>query len=190
MGDTTTPPRWLEYVPVDDLPDHPDNPRDHDEATLRASVLRFGFTDPPMIDGRTGLMAEGHGRKKVTLALRDEGEPPPEGVVVADDGAWLVPVVHGWRSSSDDEARAYLLAGNIGGGWTDDLPDLLAALNATDDGLLGTGFTTDDLDPDLTADPDFQPSNDPGPRLDKRFHLVCRNCGSAVDPANAEKVEQ
>lgn len=149
-------PRRLEYVPVDDLPDHPRNPRDHVLADLRASVVRFGFTSPPMIDGRTGLLAEGHGRKKATIDLRDNPpEPlpkawPPEGVVV-EDGTWYVPVVHGWSSADDTEAEAYLLAGNQGGGWQNDvLAELLGEL-AMADALDGTAFTADHLD-DLLAD--------------------------------------
>lgn len=134
------------YVPVDDLPDHPSNPRDHDLPDLIDSVLRFGFTSPPMIDGRTGLLAEGHGRKKATIALRDGGEAPPEGVVV-EEGTWYVPVVHGWASTDDAEAEAYLLAGNQGGGWQNDvLAKLLEDLTATDLGLAGTGFSQAEVD--------------------------------------------
>lgn len=140
MAKSPTPPRRLEYVPVDDLPDHPRNPRDHDLAELIASVRRFGFTSPPMIDGRTGLLAEGHGRKRATIALQEAGEQPPEGIVV-EDGRWYVPVVSGWSSADDSEADAYLLAGNQGGGWhTDPLATLLAELAESDQGLTGTGF--------------------------------------------------
>jgi hypothetical protein len=156
MAQSPPLPRRLEYVPVDDLPDHPRNPRDHRMADLRASVLRFGFTSPPMVDGRTGLLAEGHGRKKATIELRDHPPSPlpkvwpPEGVVV-EDGTWYVPVVHGWASTDDTEAEAYLLAGNQGGGWHNDvLAELLGEL-AIADALAGTQFTADDLD-DLLAE--------------------------------------
>lgn len=151
-----TDPRRLVYVPVDDLPDHPRNPRDHDLEELRASVLRFGFTTPPMIDERTGLLAEGHGRKKALIKLRDEnpggppkdlpaGRPwPPEGVVIRRTSrgpVWHVPVVRGWASADDTEAEAYLLAGNQGGGWQRDaLAAVLRDLIAADGGLTGTGF--------------------------------------------------
>jgi hypothetical protein len=145
------PPRRLEYVPVEDLPDHPENPSDHDEAELRASLLRFGFTTPPMLCERTGLLAEGHGRKKVTLALWAEGADPPPGVLV-DGHQWLVPVVRGWSSANDDELRAYLLASNYRGGWRNDaLADLLVQLAANDGGLVGTGYSADGLD-DLLAE--------------------------------------
>jgi hypothetical protein len=180
--DTTTAdqqPRWIEYLPLDDLPDHPRNPRDHDEAQLRSSVLRFGFTDPPMLDGRTGLLAEGHGRKKVTVALRAAGRPddlpagrpwPPEGILVRTDGAWLVPVVHGWRSADDTEAEAYLLAGNQGGGWhDDDLAGLLADLAATDAGLDGTGFDDGYLIDLASGDTRDDDTPAPNPPLADRF---------------------
>jgi hypothetical protein len=193
-------PRWIEYVPVDDLPDHPRNPRDHDIPTLRASVLRFGFTDPPMMDERTGLLAEGHGRKKATIQLRDAGRPtdlpdgapwPPEGVVEAE-GAWLVPIVRGWASRDDTEAEAYLLAGNHGGGWQNDVLAGLLTNLAEADALAGTAFTTDDLSTLMAelAEADFDPVSDGDqPRLDRKFHLVCKNCGSPVDPQAADKID-
>jgi len=120
-----------------------------------ASVRRFGFTTPMVLDGRTGLLAEGHGRKKATIALRDAGKPddlpdgapwPPLGVVVGDDGNWHVPVVHGWASTDDTEARAALLGTNLPGTWDDAmLAQLLGDLAATDS-LYATGFVADDLD--------------------------------------------
>jgi hypothetical protein len=155
VTDTRETPRWLEYRRVEDLPEHPRNPSDHDLPELRASILRFGFTTPPMLCERTGLLAEGHGRKKVTLMLKTEGRPadlpegaewPPPGVRVSD-GDWLVPVVRGWSSADDAELEAYLLAGNYRGGWHNDmLAALLADLAEVDGGLAGTGFREPDLD--------------------------------------------
>lgn len=139
-------PRWIEYAPLDGLPDHPDNPRHHDQDELRASIERFGFTGAFLIDGRTGLLAEGHGRKKALQAIRDDptGTPPP-GVRVEEDG-WHVPIVRGWASAGDFEAKAYLLASNQGGGWYDQqLADLLTEL-AEHDALAGTQFDVDRLE--------------------------------------------
>lgn len=180
-------PRWIEYVPLDQLPDHPDNPRHHDIAELRASIRRFGFTNPPMIDGRTGLLAEGHGRKQAALDMRADGEPAPPGVTTDAKGGWLVPVVVGWSSVSDAQAKAYLLAGNQAGGYdTQLLADLLADL-ANTDGLAGTGFDTDDLDqmlvelgagelPEQDTDADHADTPDRGdpdtPRTKQGMHEV------------------
>jgi hypothetical protein len=193
-------PRWIEYHPVDSLPDHPDNPRVHDLDDLMASVRRFGFTTPMVLDGRTGLLAEGHGRKKATIALRDAGRPadlpdgapwPPQGIHVDEDGAWRVPVVQGWASVDDTEARAALLGTNLPGTWDDAvLAKLLGDLAATESGLTGTGFDDDDLARLLAEVPDFAPSSgDDQPRLDRKFHLVCAKCGSPVDPASADKID-
>lgn len=145
MTDTEAPPRWLEYRPAEDLPEHPRNPSDHDLPELLASMRRFGFTTPPMLCERSGLLAEGHGRKKATLLLKAEGGDPPPGVKVEGE-TWLVPVVRGWSSADDAELEAYLLAGNYRGGWQNDkLAELLSDL-AGRDGLTGTGFKEVDVD--------------------------------------------
>jgi hypothetical protein len=151
MATETGAPRWLEYRRVEDLPEHPDNPSDHDLPELVASMRRFGFTTPPMLCERTGLLAEGHGRKKATLWLRDNPDPrdqgPPPGVTVDLDGNWLAPVVRGWSSANDTELRAYLLAGNYRGGWHNDmLADLLVGLAEQEGGLVGTGVDPEGLD--------------------------------------------
>lgn len=107
-----------------------------------------------MVDERTGFLIAGHGRLERLLAQRDAGDPAPDGVVVREDGVWLVPVVRGWASKDDDEALAYLVASNqtsIAGGWnTDVLTDLLVEL-AEGPGLDGVGFTPEDVD-DLVAE--------------------------------------
>lgn len=140
--DAPRQPRWIEYLPLDELRPHPDNPKEHSLDDLRASFDRFDFTEPHLVDERTGLLISGHGRREVLLLLRDEGQPPPDGVLAVGD-TWEVPVVRGWSSRDDDEARAYLVAANqltTAGGFDD--PRLSALLNdlAAGPGLLGTGF--------------------------------------------------
>lgn len=142
-------PRWLEYIDVDALQPHPDNPKDHDDDVLDASLERFGYTEPVMVDERTGLLAAGHGRRELVLRARARGEAPPEGVVVRD-GQWLVPVVRGWSSADDVEAKAWLVASNqtpAAGGWVDDrLAAILAEAQETSAGLDGLGWSADELD--------------------------------------------
>jgi hypothetical protein len=136
----------IEYVRIHDLPDHPDNPRIHNLAELRTSIRRFGFTTPAVLDERTGLLVEGHGRKKALIAMQDEQGVAPDGVAVGDEGAWSIPVVRGWSSATDAEARAYLLAGNQHGEWDPELLVTILGELASADVFAGTGFTADDLD--------------------------------------------
>lgn len=159
MTDTaapTEPGRRLEYMDLDDLLARFDkrNSKAHDDAVIDASIQRFGFTDPPELDERTGLLVAGHGRLTRLAHWRDNGDAsaPPEGVTVLGDGSWVVPVVRGWASADDNEAEAYLIANNRtgeAGGWHDNLVDSLAHLADTAGGL-PPGFTSDDLD-DLLA---------------------------------------
>lgn len=140
---TAEQPRWLEYVPLDELTPALKNPKLHSEA-IGASLRRFGYVEAIALDERTGRLVAGHGRMDDLIAKRDAGEDPPEGVTVDPEGRWLVPVQRGWASSSDGEADAYLVASNqttTAGGWNPvELNDLLASL----DDLTGIGFTTDD----------------------------------------------
>lgn len=147
---TDKQPRWLEYVPLDDLVPDPRNPKDHTIEDLRASLGRFGYTEPISVDERTGMISSGHGRREMLLADRDEGVAAAEGIVVDGQGRWTVPVVRGWRSENEDEALAYLIAANqltTKGGWND--ADLVAALERMSETPLkldGIGFDQDELD--------------------------------------------
>ena len=139
----------IRRMSIDDITPHPDNPKAHDLDTLAASIRRFGFVEPVVVDQRTGLNVSGHGRVKALTVLRDRGEDPPDGIVV-DAGRWMAPVFVGWSSSDDDEAAAALIALNrIGetGGWQDDvLLGLLERLGAVDDGLTGVGYDVTEID--------------------------------------------
>jgi len=91
--------------------------------------------------------------------MRDEGEAPPAGVRLAEDGSWLIPVQRGWASRSDAEAEAYLVADNrlseVGGWDTTQLAELLADINEIDPTLLeATGYNLTDLD-ELLLGPDW-----------------------------------
>ncbi len=140
----------VEYLPLDDVQPAPHNPRTHNLDGLRASISRFGFAAPALRDERTGLLVVGHGRTLALRAMRDAGETAPSGVQVDDDGRWLVPVTCGWRSRSDAEAAAYLVADNRQSelaSWDNaGLGDLLTAIGESDPDLVGiAGYTDDDL---------------------------------------------
>lgn len=179
MGDTVASgSRRLEYVRLTDLRGAEINPKAHDQSGLRRSIGTYGYTEPGLLDERTGRLVAGHGRLADLLERHKLGAAPPEGVGVDDDGEWLVPVVRGWASKDDAHARAYLAASNKlseNGGWDPDLlPDFLRGL-AEQDLLPLTGFTEDELaelladpeqdddDTDVRGDPDDVPDLKPDP---------------------------
>jgi len=137
---------WIEYVPIDELPEDDRNPKAHADAELDASLERHGFVEPHVVDDRTGRLLAGHGRKAALIRRRDAGKPAPRRIRVDEDGRWLAPVVHGVESIDDDDAAALLVTLNeltIAGGYNPDpLATLLAGLRDRD-GLAGTGFTTE-----------------------------------------------
>lgn len=142
--------RKITHLPLAELKPDPRNPKGHALATIDSSVGRFGFLEPIVLDGRTGLIVSGHGRREVLAAMEERGDAPPDGVTVDGDGRWLVPVTTGWSSRDDTEAAGALIAMNRTtelGGWVDDsLLDLLGTLAAEPAGLDGVGYDTDDID--------------------------------------------
>ena len=184
--------RRIEYMPLAELQADPRNPKGHDTSTIEASIDRFGYLEPIVVDGRTGLIVSGHGRVKTLTARRARGEAPPEGVVEQEGGAWLVPVVSGWSSRSDVDAAAALVALNRTtelGGWVDDaLLGLLDGLAEEDDGLVGVGYTGGDLDRlrDLLDADDSEDGEDgdgdvfdADPSLRGAIDVECPACGHA-----------
>lgn len=139
----------IEYRPLASLIVNPRNPKAHDTQAVAASVSRFGFIEPIVVDERTGFIISGHGRRRSLLESQINGDPVPEGVTLADDGDWLVPVVTGYSSRDDNEATGALIALNRTnelGGWVDDeLLNLLETLGQVDDGLEGVGYTDGDI---------------------------------------------
>lgn len=142
--------RTMGLVPLEDLRPNPMNPKGHSIETIDASVGRFGYVEPIVMDERTGYLISGHGRRETLLAMKERGETAPEGVTVDGDGRWRVPVARGWRSRTDTEAAAALIALNRTtelGGWVDDaLLDILDTLTEEEDGLAGVGFEHDEVD--------------------------------------------
>lgn len=163
---TETAPRRTEYLPLDHLQADPANPKSHSVETIDASIGRFGVIDQIVRDDRTGYIISGHGRHETLRRMRDRGENPPEGVRVDAGGHWLVPVVVGWASRTDAEARAALIALNRTtelGGWVDD--SLLDLLDGLDD-YTGIGFSENDTD-DLRARLE-ELADEPAPKVTKK----------------------
>lgn len=138
--------RKLTYMAVDELVAAEHNPKGHDDATLDASVTRFGYVEPVVLDERTGRLVAGHGRVDSVKRARQAGGEPPEGITVVK-GEWRIPVLRGWASRDDAEAQAYLLASNRItelGGWNE--RDLAVALESLEGQLDGVGWDLDGID--------------------------------------------
>lgn len=148
----------IEYEPLDALYRQlwDGNPKDHDFEQLRASMDRYGYVAPPMRDEGTGKLCAGHGRVIELWQRKEQGEPPPERILVREgDGMWLVPVIRGVRFKSEEEFRAYVVTDNRlseAGGWIDaKLAPLLQEQRESEAGLAGMGYT-DQQAQDLIAE--------------------------------------
>lgn len=137
-----------EDLPLGALRFNPRNPKLHANATIGASITRFGMMEPIVIDQCTGFIVSGHGRVETLRALRDGGGPPPDGIIAEDGGDWLVPAVTSWASRDDTEADAALVALNrtteLGGWDTAPVATILAGLLERD-GMAGVGYGEADL---------------------------------------------
>ncbi len=209
------PPRRIDYLPLDELRRAPRNAKAHRDDLIGASIGRWGVIEPQVVDERTGSLISGHGRLDDLQKRREEGVAAPDGVQVDESGAWLVPVVRGWASTSDLDADAAAVALNrIGeaGGWDERLlADVLTELSAwempevTDfDPLAGVGYSAQDLDELLVsvaaherhlpegADPDevppepVEPVTRPGDLWVMGEHRVL--CADSAAPSNAAHV--
>ncbi len=198
----------VDYLDLDEVTPAIRNPKHHDTEGIARSISHHGVAELPLLDERTGRLIAGHGRLTDLRTRRAAGGTPPAGVKVDDTGRWLVPVVRGWSSRSDEDAEAYLVASNhltTKGGWDDEaLGQILADLNEADPALLElTGFDEDDLaallgddedddgpsgggDGDNAPEPPDTPVSVPGDvwLLGGRHRLMC---GDALNPDDLDK---
>lgn len=137
----------IEYMPLTALVErrHRDNPKEHDESGIAASIARFGFNDPVTLDTTTDVIVEGHGRVKALMRLKSEGAPAPERIDASgtESTDWLVPVLR--VAFTDDEERdSYVVAHNRlveSGGWSmDKLAAMMSRFKRTDS-LASIGYT-------------------------------------------------
>ena len=139
---------WIEYQLLDDVLPAKRNPRQHDIDEIKASITRFGYTSPLIVNEKTGELVAGHGRIEALKAARDEGQPAPRLIKVVND-AWHVPVVRGVEFDNEHEAEAYLLADNKLTElttWIDDeLAQMLQDIGDVTGTLEGTGFDESEL---------------------------------------------
>lgn len=115
--------RHITYVPLDAVKPAVRNPKKHDIEAISHAIETVGFTDPAVIDERTQRLIDGHGRWEALVVLRAGGCDTPDGILVDDDGGWLIPLVRGWASKNDAEAEAAVILANrvqeLGGGYQD-----------------------------------------------------------------------
>ncbi|MFF9901208.1 hypothetical protein [Streptomyces longispororuber] len=116
----TSPPRYITYVPLTDLPPAARNPKRHELELIIDSITMHGLVEVPVVDERTQRTLHGHGRRESLIEMQARGKPLPGGLALDEDGGWLVPVLRGWASKNEAEAEALAIKLNRlpgQGGW-------------------------------------------------------------------------
>lgn len=157
------------YMGLDELKRAPRNAKDHELPEIAASMGRFGFVSPLILDERTGCLVAGHGRLDTLLSLYERGEDPPKRVKVQKGRGgllrWRVPVLRGISFANDEEAEAYVLADNqlvIAGGYNPELLPQMVGAAAEGAGLEGTGFSMGDAQEMVSKLTELGPPSTPG----------------------------
>ena len=147
--------KWYKYIDIYDAIPNERNSKDHDVGVLCESMIRFGFTQPVLINESDNKILAGHGRIKALQQLHNQGYDAPKRIDVAFDieddkiQTWYVPCYY-INIKDKAEAEAYLIADNRLteiGGWLDDkLVDSLKNVLDETGSLDGTGWDLEDLD--------------------------------------------
>ena len=147
--------KWYSYVDIYDVIPDERNSKDHDVGVLCESMIRFGFTQPVLINDADNKILAGHGRIKALQQLHNQGYEAPKRIEVTKDIGderieyWAVPC-HYININDKAEAEAYLIADNRLteiGGWLDDkLVDSLKNVLKETGTLEGVGWDLEDLD--------------------------------------------
>ena len=140
----------VEYLPLSEIVEADNNPKDHDIGQIYQSIKRFGFTQPIMMNENTGKLLAGHGRLQTLQTMKQSGEKVPNRIKEDKNGEWLVPVLKGISFNDDNEAQAYLIADKrlteLGGWNTGELVEELERLIEEGLDLDGIGYDFDDLE--------------------------------------------
>lgn len=185
----------IEWRAVADLVPYARNARTHSDeqiSVLAASIGRYGFNNPVLIDTAGGIIA-GHGRVLAAKRLGMETVP-------------VVPLAH----LTEDEKRAYILADNKTAelsGWDEDLLRIeVADLADKDFDMGGLGFDEKEIakllvEPEPEAgdggdgepDPDaaLEAKPDPVSALGDVWVMGAHRliCGDSTDPATLEALQ-
>jgi len=189
----------IELVPLSQVQAWPRNPKKHDEPGLDASLERFGFVNPLVLDETSGRLVAGHGRLEALRRRLEAGKPPPARVEVRG-AEWCVPVLMGVSFADEAEAEAYLLADNRLtelGGWDQvALADMLRRPVTERAALEGTGFTDEQADRILRTykppeEASFKEYDETVAEKPEHFgEVVCDACGHSFNPDEAEDYEE
>ena len=137
--------RNIEIWPIDRLVPYDRNSRTHTDAQVAqvaASIIEFGFTNPILVDGKSGIIA-GHCRLRAAQLLKLTEVP-------------VIPLDH----LSEAQKRAYIIADNKLAelaGWDEEMLKLeLGDLRNEEFNLELIGFSQEEIDDllDLGEDPD------------------------------------
>ena len=162
-------------VSVHSLIPYARNSRTHSDAQvdkIAASIKEFGFLNPVIVDGDSGIVA-GHGRVLAAKKLGLEELPCVEA-----------------SHLTDAQRRAYIIADNrlaLDAGWDDEMLRLeFAELEAFGFDLELTGFSMDEID-SLTPDFEAGTEDDQGQldQLDPKY-IGCPHCGKEFDMRQAK----
>ena len=158
-----------EMVNVQALTPHPRNANLANMDAITESIHESGFYGGIVAQRSTGYILAGNHRYQAAVQL----------------GATEIPV-H-WVEIGNKAALKIMLADNAtaAAAVRDDeaLAALLSELQLTDT-LTGTGYADADLDALLAGMtvPDFQPSDEPPPRLDEKKKVTCPECNHEFTP--------
>jgi ParB-like chromosome segregation protein Spo0J len=97
------PAARVEHWPIERLIPYANNPRLHSEADLDkigASILEWGWTNPPLVD-ENGVVVAGHGRVGAAAKLQQAGKLQVTSIPVI--------VARGW---TEEQKQAYRIADN------------------------------------------------------------------------------
>lgn len=166
------------FKPTGDLIPYASNSRTHSDeqvAQIAGSIKEFGFTNPVLIDGQSGIIA-GHGRVLAAHKLGMDEVP----TICLD---YL----------SETQKRAYVIADNklaLNAGWDEELLGIeLSDLRESDIDLNLTGFDGDEIESFLNP-PDFEPGTeeDQGSLDELSPKIVtCPHCSQTFDSRGHEQ---
>jgi hypothetical protein len=154
----------IAYRPIDKLIPYARNSRTHSPeqvAQIAASIKEFGFTNPVLIDGDSGIIA-GHGRVMAAQKL----------------GLEQVPCIE-LKHLTDAQKKAYVIADNklaLNAGWDMEMLRVeLGDLGDLDFNLDLTGFTNEEISKIFGVDDDKSPADDASP-VDEQRQLLLVEC--------------
>jgi hypothetical protein len=188
----------IEWMDIDKIPPHPENPKAHDLPAIMASMRAFGFRGAVILDEASGLTNEGHGRVQALKLMRSEdARNAPKNVRVegnvksAQKSRWLIPVVRGQAFANEDEARAFLIASNrlteLGGWSASALARLHGELSELGTGLVDVlGFTSHALEAMIGA---FEIASGEFPEMRESDGPAFKQITFILTPAQYETVQ-